>query len=441
MKVADAKSGVDPLSLLLLYKNEQIGAVRFDPKTGVAVFPIPKDSQPLFAGPEFMRIVAADFQETKNVSTPGDEAMPNTRFLGTRFSVVARPVATWIAPTKGACVRGKTELQVHASSPAAISSVGFFDGKRQLARVRKSDQGIYRANWQAGGARKGRHELDGRSSPTRPGASPRPYASSASAGRRKPLGRSLMRVAVVTGGSSGIGAALARRLKSRGWQCVLVARGAERLVRVADELGAEHEVCDVGDREAVERMAAAVMARHPQIGLLVNNAGIPGRTGFLDADPERIEDVTRVNYLGGVWCLRAFLPALEAARPSHVVNVVSVAGAVSGAGTSGLYAASKHAQLAFSRSVAAELEPRGIRVHTVLPGFAETDGFPQRDVLPRHAHRFVIEADDVAEAIMNAVERNRREVHVPHYYRLATLAQAAVPGLVARLGRGMNKPA
>ena len=56
---------------------------------------------------------------------------------------------------------------------------------------------------------------------------------------------------------------------------------------VADELGAEHEVCDVGDREAVERMAAAVMARHPKIGLLVNNAGIPGRTGFLDADPER----------------------------------------------------------------------------------------------------------------------------------------------------------
>jgi hypothetical protein len=230
-------------------------------------------------------------------------------------------------------------------------------------------------------------------------------------------------------------------LTSRGWSCVLVARGAERLARVAEELDAEHEICDVGDREAVGRMAAAVMARHPRVGLLVNNAGIPGRTGFLDADPERIESVVRVNYLGGVWCLRAFLPALEAARPSHVVNVVSVAGAVSGAGTSGLYTASKHAQLAFSRSVTAELAPRGIHVHTVLPGFAETEGFPQRDVLPRHAHRFVIEADDVARAIVEAVERNRREVHVPRYYRLATLAQAALPGLVARIGRSMSKPA
>ena len=210
---------------------------------------------------------------------------------------------------------------------------------------------------------------------------------------------------------------------------------------MADELGAEYEICDVGDRESVDRMAAAVMGRHPRIGLLVNNAGIPGRTGFLDADPARIEDVVRVNYLGGVWCLRAFLPALEAARPSHVVNVVSVAGAVSGAGTSGLYTASKHAQLAFSRSVTAELASRGVHVHTVLPGFAETEGFPQRDVLPRRAHRFVIEAGEVAAAIVDAVERNRREVHVPRYYRVATLAQAAFPGLVARVGRSIGKPA
>jgi len=159
VQVTDVKSGVDPLSLLLLYKNEQISAVRFDSKTGVAVFPIPKDSQPLLAGPEFMRIVASDFQETKNVSTPGDEAMPNTRFLGARFSVVARPVVTWIAPTKGSCLPRTTELQVSASSPATISSVGFFDGKRQVARVKKSDQGIFRATWRTGGAKKGPHEL------------------------------------------------------------------------------------------------------------------------------------------------------------------------------------------------------------------------------------------------------------------------------------------
>jgi len=131
-------------------------------------------------------------------------------------------------------------------------------------------------------------------------------------------------VAVVTGGSSGIGAAAARKLTEQGRLCVLIARGEERVRAVAEELGAEWETCDVGDREAVERTAAAIVERHPQIALLVNNAGIPGGGGFLRASAETIEAVTRTNYLGAVWCLRAFLPALEAAAPSDVVNVVSV---------------------------------------------------------------------------------------------------------------------
>jgi NAD(P)-dependent dehydrogenase (short-subunit alcohol dehydrogenase family) len=251
----------------------------------------------------------------------------------------------------------------------------------------------------------------------------------------------VQRVAVVTGASSGIGAALARLLTERGWTCVLLARNPERLSAAAMAIGAEHEVCNVGDREAVKDVAAAITKRYPAIKLLVNNAGISGRMGFLDADEERLEEVTGVNYLGGVWCLRAFLPALEAARPSHAVNVVSVAGTVSGAGTSGPYSASKHAQLAFSRSVACELAPRGVKVHTVLPGFVETEGFPQRTVLPRLIHPFVIEPDAVAKEILRAVERNRAEVHVPRYYRVATLAQALTPALVARIGRSLKKPA
>jgi uncharacterized protein len=221
---------------------------------------------------------------------------------------------------------------------------------------------------------------------------------------------------------------------------VLIARGDERLRAVAEELGADWERCDVGDRAAVEAAAAAIRERHPEISLLVNGAGIPGRGGFLRADPELVENVIRTNYLGGVWCLRAFLPALEAAAPSHVVNVVSVAGTVS-TGSSGPYTASKHAQLAFSRAVRAELRPRGIHVHTVLPGFVETPGFPQRSRFSsRLWQAVVIEPDEVAERIVLAVERDRAEVFVPRYYRAATLAQALVPGLVARAGRRGLRP-
>jgi short-subunit dehydrogenase len=248
-------------------------------------------------------------------------------------------------------------------------------------------------------------------------------------------------IAVVTGGSSGIGAAVARRLTERGWSCVLVARDEDGLRAVAAELDAEWETCDVGDRDEVERVAAAVRERHPQIGLLVNSAGIPGRRSFLRAEPELIERVTRTNYLGGVWCLRAFLPALEAAAPSHVVNVVSVAGTVS-AGSAGPYSASKHAQLAFSRATRAELQPLGIHVHTVLPGFVETPGFPQRQRSSSRLWQAVVtEPREVAERIVDAVERDRPEIFVPRYYRVAPLAQAFAPALVSRAARRGIRPA
>jgi len=221
---------------------------------------------------------------------------------------------------------------------------------------------------------------------------------------------------------------------------VLVARGEERLRSVSEELGAEWERCDVGDRAAVERVAAAIRERHPEIGLLVNGAGIPGRGGFLRTEPELIEEVTRTNYLGSIWCLRAFLPALEAAAPSHVVNVVSVAGTVS-SGAAGPYSASKHAQLAFSRATRGELRRRGISVHTILPGFVETPGFPQRTRFSsRLWQAVVIEPEDVAERVVDAVENDRGEVFVPRYYRVATLAQAVVPGLVAKAGKRGIRP-
>jgi uncharacterized protein len=247
-------------------------------------------------------------------------------------------------------------------------------------------------------------------------------------------------VAVVTGGSSGIGAAVARALRGRGWDCVLLARGEERLRPLAEELGAEWELCDVGDHEAVERVGRAVVERHPRISLLVNNAGIPGRGTFLRATDEKIEEVTRTNYLGGVWCLRAFLPALEAAAPSDVVNVVSVAGTVA-AGSGGPYTSSKHAQLAFSRSVAAELRPRGVRVHTILPGFVETEGFPQRTRFGARLSTLVVEPELVAKRVLTALDRDRREVFVPRWYRIAPLAQALAPGLVARVASRGIRPA
>jgi NAD(P)-dependent dehydrogenase (short-subunit alcohol dehydrogenase family) len=239
-------------------------------------------------------------------------------------------------------------------------------------------------------------------------------------------------VAVVTGASSGIGAALARELARRGWLPVLLARREDRLRVLAEEVGGEYEVCDVSDRAAVDDAAARVHDRHPQVKLLVNNAGIPARADFLDGDPERIEQVLRTNYLGSVWCLRAFLPALEAARPSDVVNVVSVAGTIA-VPPGGPYSAAKHAQLAFSRATAASLRGRGISVHTVNPGFVETEGFPQRDRLRGVFRRWVLEPEDVARHIAGLVGRGPTETVIPRQYRYPGVLQALAPNLVRDL--------
>jgi NAD(P)-dependent dehydrogenase (short-subunit alcohol dehydrogenase family) len=171
------------------------------------------------------------------------------------------------------------------------------------------------------------------------------------------------------------------------------------------------------------------------VHLLVNNAGIPARTTFLEGDPEA---VMRTNYLGGVWCLRAFLPALEAAAPSDIVNVVSIAGTVAFP-PSGPYSASKHAQLAFSRATAVQLRSRGIRVHTVKPGFVETEGFPQR-WLPGPLRRLVIGPEKIAGHIVASVERGRGETTVPRYYAIASVLQALLPNVLARVLARLAKP-
>ena len=249
----------------------------------------------------------------------------------------------------------------------------------------------------------------------------------------------MSRVAVVTGASSGIGAEIARLLAARGDVCVLLARRADRLEALAEELGGEAEPCDVSDRAAVDAVAARVLERHPKIDLLVNNAGIPGRTRFLDGDPEVIERLIRINYLGNVWCFRAFLPGLRAAAPADVVNIVSVSGVVAGP-PSGPYSASKHAQLAFSRTIAAELRAEGIRVHTVKPGFTETEGFPQ-SWLPSRVQRVVIGPEDVAAHVLRSLDEDRGETTVPWYYGPIAPLQDAMPNVFTRvLGRVPKAP-
>jgi hypothetical protein len=162
-KITDAKSGPDPQSFQLFFgpstRHSTVGATLWDPATGIASFSIPREALPLEAGTQFMQVVASDYQESKNINTDSDSPLPNTRFAGLRAEAVNRPTITWITPEKGRCLAARQKLLVVANDNVQISSVGFFDGNRQIGRVRKNVAGLYEMTWRTGGRRKGAHTL------------------------------------------------------------------------------------------------------------------------------------------------------------------------------------------------------------------------------------------------------------------------------------------
>ena len=162
-KVTDAKSGVDPQALQLFFgpstRQTSVGPTTYDFATGIAAFSIPREAFPLEPGAQFLRIVASDYQEAKNINTESTSPLPNTRFQGFRADAVRGPAVTWITPDPGRCLADRQKLLVVANDTVQVSSVGFFDGRRQIGRVRKNVAGLYELVWRTGGKRRGKHVL------------------------------------------------------------------------------------------------------------------------------------------------------------------------------------------------------------------------------------------------------------------------------------------
>ncbi|RJK95487.1 SDR family NAD(P)-dependent oxidoreductase [Vallicoccus soli] len=181
----------------------------------------------------------------------------------------------------------------------------------------------------------------------------------------------MARTAVVTGASSGIGAATARRLAAEGYDVVLAARRAERLAALAQEVGGRALPLDVTDRAAVERFAAEV----GDCAVLVNNAGGAfGTEPVADADPDDWRAMYEVNVLGALQVTRALLPALVASGEGTVVFLTSTAGFVAYEGGGG-YVAAKHGEHALAATLRLELLGQPVRVLEVAPGMVRTDEF------------------------------------------------------------------
>ena len=176
------------------------------------------------------------------------------------------------------------------------------------------------------------------------------------------------KVALVTGASRGIGAAVARSLDAHGVRLGLSSRSG-------DDLGIAGAValpCDVREPAQLEALVAATVERHGRLDILVANAGVGAYGAFLDLDPAHLEEMVDVNLKGTLYAVRAALPHLLESGEADVVTVASEAGR-RGLPYEAVYCASKFGQIGFVRALDHELRERGVRCTSVCPGGVATD--------------------------------------------------------------------
>jgi short-subunit dehydrogenase len=266
-------------------------------------------------------------------------------------------------------------------------------------------------------------------------------------------------VALITGASSGIGEAVARRLaREPDVQLILVARREDRLRALAADTGATVFAADLVDPQTPARIAEFVEREFGGLNLLVNNAGARWAVDFEQGGWENVERHLRVNFEAPVRLVEALLPLLRRTAagggplttpsatgrqsatfagkplkaPVAVVNVTSTSAKISRVATGG-YSASKAALGAWSDSLFLEERRHGVHVSNVMPGFIATEGFPQAELVANRLTRWAVsDGEHVAEAVIEAGPGGSPEVYVPRYYWLGALLRVVAPRLIRR---------
>ncbi|MEN9527603.1 MAG: hypothetical protein RLY56_1554 [Pseudomonadota bacterium] len=262
--------------------------------------------------------------------------------------------------------------------------------------------------------------------------------------------------AVITGAGSGIGRALALDLAERGCHLALADIREQTLAETRDLLAAYQQrrpqlrvsthVLDVASRDAIEAFPSAVLAEHPTINLLFNNAGVAIEGDFRDIKPADFEWLMDINFWGVVRMTRAFLPILERSETAHITNISSLFGLIAPAGQSA-YVASKFAVRGFSDALRHELEQGHIGVTVVCPGGVNTsiarNARQSKDLAPADLERRLarvqkllrLPPSDAAKIILAAVERRDPRVIVGTDAKIGAWAERLMPITYWKLAR------
>jgi NADP-dependent 3-hydroxy acid dehydrogenase YdfG len=216
------------------------------------------------------------------------------------------------------------------------------------------------------------------------------------------------KVAWVTGGSAGIGRAIARTLADTGHVTVITGRNQDALSSVQTEIEAaggtcEYVVNDVTDRAAVNALAKSIVDRHGRIDVLVNNAGGNSqKREWDDLEPEEFDSVIAVNVTGTFNCIHATLPAMREQKGGLIVNLSSGAGKMVGVGAGVAYTVAKHGVHIMSKLLNQSELKNGIRCCVITPAFVRTRAHDWR---PEEIRQYMLQPEDVARAVRFAIEQ------------------------------------
>lgn len=237
-------------------------------------------------------------------------------------------------------------------------------------------------------------------------------------------------VVLLTGGSSGIGAATAELLASKGCRVLLVGRDEAALRRA----GGSALPIDLTRPEATEQITRWTVAEAGRVDVFIGNAGQGWAGRLADMPFDMIDRLLTVNLAVNLRLARALLPAMLERGRGHLAFVSSIAGCM-GVAEEAVYAAAKSGLRTFAESLRYELTDSGIGVSVVVPGVVDTAFFTRRGKDYNRRRPRPVAAMDAAEVLVDAIEQDKAEVFVPRWLRLPARLHGAVPGLVSALQR------
>lgn len=247
------------------------------------------------------------------------------------------------------------------------------------------------------------------------------------------------RIIVITGGTGGLGQALAAIHLQKGDELIVTGRDETRLAEVISRLGNPPTLhiytLDISDNEAVRRFAAWVQIRFGRCDFLYNNAGTASFLPFLDMSIEEIRQTIDVNIMGMLYVTGAFLPMMITAKSGRIVQIASLAGHVATA-KAAVYAASKAAVIRFSEGLRHELEKSGVHVTCAMPGPLDTPFLDRADTTGQYRQNvrsYLLTAEEAARSIVWAAEKKRAEIALPTRLHLLSKAYFLLPAALKRL--------